>query len=176
MKKSKDDLFRQALAISVLGEQILEFEENGTCLLYEDLAAWQQGNQEYCEFVELAFALSFQAFEMAALAYRDSFDVLGVLDEFQEYASRPSHMKEALFRASSLMLDFMEDLSGSEKFSLDLQEEPDRFSTLEELARSMDEDDIEQADVSDETLADTLDSFSSANGEADMLHRGQRIC
>lgn len=85
-------------------------------------------------------------------------------------------MKEALFRASSLMLDFMEDLSGSEKFSLDLQEEPDRFSTLEELARSMDEDDIEQADVSDETLADTLDSFSSANGEADMLHRGQRIC
>lgn len=89
MKKSKDDLFRQALAISVLGEQILEFEENGTCLLYEDLAAWQQGNQEYCEFVELAFALSFQAFEMAALAYRDSFDVLGFWTNFRNMPADP---------------------------------------------------------------------------------------
>lgn len=176
MKKSKDDLFRQALAISVLGEQILEYEENGTCLLYEDLTGWMQGDEDYAKFVELAFALSFQAHEMAALAYRDSFAVLGVLDEFQEYASRPSHMKEALYRASSLMLDFMEDLPGAEKFCASLQEEPDGYSTLEELARAMDEDDIEQPDGSEEMLAEALDSLSSAEGEADLLHSGRRIC
>lgn len=175
MKKSKDDLFRQALAISVLGEQILEYEENGTCLLYEDLTGWMQGDKDYAEFVELAFALSFQAHEMAALAYRDSFAVLGVLDEFQEYASRPSHMKEALYRASSLMLDFMEDLPGAEKFCAALQEEPDGYSTLEELARAMDEDDIEQPDPAQEDLADALDSLSSADEETSLL-QDRRIC